>query len=106
MKKVKYISSENTSLKLSWNSVLGANAYVITAESINNLKTFTKTVYGRAEGEIEGLIDGNEYIVTVRAIGYDSKAMPCRVSRLIIFLPKQQAIKSAALKLAQGRKNQ
>lgn len=73
VKKVKYISSENTSLKLSWNSVLGANAYVITAESINNLKTFTKTVYGRAEGEIEGLIDGNEYIVTVRAIGYDSK---------------------------------
>ena len=29
-----------------------------------------------------------------------------RVSRLIIFLPKQQAIKSAALKSAQGRKNQ
>lgn len=70
VKKVKYISSENTSLKLSWNSVLGANAYVITAESINNLKTFTKTVYGRAEGEIEGLIDGNEYIVTVYQ--YDS----------------------------------
>lgn len=73
VKRVKYISSENTSLKLSWNSVLGANAYVITAESINNLKTFTKTVYGRAEGEIDGLIDGNEYIVTVRALGYDSK---------------------------------
>ena len=73
VKRVKYISSENTSLKLSWNSVLGANAYVITAESINNFKTFTKTVYGRAEGEIEGLIDGNEYIVTVRALGYDSK---------------------------------
>lgn len=73
VKKVKYISSENTSLKLSWDSVLGANAYVITAESINNFKTFTKTVYGRTEGEIEGLIDGNEYIVTVRALGYDSK---------------------------------
>lgn len=73
VKRVKYISSENTSLKLSWNSVLGADAYVITAESINNLKTFTKTVYGRAEGEIDGLIDGNEYIVTVRALGYDSK---------------------------------
>lgn len=73
VKNVGHISSENTSLKLSWNSVLGANAYVITAESINNLKTFTKTVYGRAEGEIEGLIDGNEYIVTVRALGYDSK---------------------------------
>lgn len=73
VKRVKYISSENTSLKLSWNSVLGADAYVITAESINNLKTFTKTVYGRTEGEIEGLIDGNEYIVTVRALGYDSK---------------------------------
>lgn len=73
VKRVGHISSENTSLKLSWNSVLGANAYVITAESINNLKTFTKTVYGRAEGEIEGLIDGNEYIVTVRALGYDSK---------------------------------
>ena len=73
VKKVKYISSENTSLKLSWNSVLGADAYVITAESINNFKTFTKTVYGRAEGEIDGLIDGNEYIVTVRALGYDSK---------------------------------
>lgn len=73
VKRVKYISSENTSLKLSWNSVLGADAYVITAESINNFKTFTKTVYGRTEGEIEGLIDGNEYIVTVRALGYDSK---------------------------------
>lgn len=73
VKRVKYISSENTSLKLSWNSVLGADAYVITAESINNFKTFIKTVYGRAEGEIDGLIDGNEYIVTVRALGYDSK---------------------------------
>lgn len=73
VKKVGYISSENTSLKLSWDSVLGANAYVITAESINNIKTFTKTVYGRTEGEIDGLIDGNEYIVTVRALGYDSK---------------------------------
>lgn len=73
VKRVKYISSENTSLKLSWNSVLGADAYVITAESINNFKTFTKTVYGRTEGEIEDLIDGNEYIVTVRALGYDSK---------------------------------
>lgn len=73
VKKVGHISSENTSLKLSWNSVLGADAYVITAESINNFKTFTKTVYGRAEGEIDGLIDGNEYIVTVRALGYDSK---------------------------------
>lgn len=73
VKRVKYISSENMSLKLSWNSVLGADAYVITAESINNFKTFTKTVYGRTEGEIEGLIDGNEYIVTVRALGYDSK---------------------------------
>lgn len=73
VKNVGHISSENTSLKLSWNSVLGADAYVITAESINNLKTFTKTVYGRTEGEIEGLIDGNEYIVTVRALGYDSK---------------------------------
>lgn len=73
VKKVGHISSENTSLKLSWDSVLGADAYVITAESINNLKTFTKTVYGRTEGEIDGLIDGNEYIVTVRALGYDSK---------------------------------
>lgn len=73
VKNVGHISSENTSLKLSWNSVLGADAYVITAESINNFKTFTKTVYGRTEGEIEGLIDGNEYIVTVRALGYDSK---------------------------------
>ena len=73
VKNVAHISSENTSLKLSWNSVLGADAYVITAESINNIKTFTKTVYGRAEGEIDGLIDGNEYIVTVRALGYDSK---------------------------------
>lgn len=73
VKRVKYISSENTSLKLSWDSVLGADAYVITAESINNLKTFTKTVHGRAEGEIDGLIDGNEYIVTVRALSYDSK---------------------------------
>lgn len=73
VKNVGHISSKNTSLKLSWNSVLGANAYVITAESINNFKTFTKTVYGRAEGEIDGLIDGNEYIVTVRALGYDSK---------------------------------
>lgn len=73
VKRVKYISSKNTSLKLSWNSVLGADAYVITAESINNIKTFTKTVYGRTEGEIDGLIDGNEYIVTVRALGYDSK---------------------------------
>ncbi len=73
VKRVKHILSENTSLKLSWDSVLGAGAYVITAESINNLKTFTKTVYGSAEGEIDGLIDGNEYIVTVRALGYDSK---------------------------------
>lgn len=73
VKRVKYILSKNTSLKLSWNSVLGADAYVITAESINNIKTFTKTVYGRTEGEIDGLIDGNEYIVTVRALGYDSK---------------------------------
>lgn len=73
VKNVKYISSKNTSLKLSWDSVLGADAYVITAESINNIKTFTKTVYGRTEGEIEGLIDGNEYIVTVRVLGYDSK---------------------------------
>lgn len=73
VKRVKYISSENTSLKLSWDSVLGADAYVITAESINNIKTFTKTVYGRTEGEIDGLIDGNEYIVTVRALGHDSK---------------------------------
>jgi len=73
VKRVKYISSKNTSLKLSWNSVLGADAYVITVESINNIKTFTKTVYGRTEGEIDGLIDGNEYIVTVRALGYDSK---------------------------------
>ncbi len=73
VKRVKYISSENTSLKLSWDSVLGADAYVITAESINNFKTFTKTVYGRTEGEIDGLIEGNEYIVTVRALGYDSK---------------------------------
>lgn len=73
VKRVKYISSENTSLKLSWDNVLGADAYVITAESINNFKTFTKTVYGRAEGEIDGLIEGNEYIVTVRALGYDSK---------------------------------
>lgn len=73
VKRVKYISSKNTSLKLSWNSVLGADAYVITAESINSIKTFTKTVYGRTEGEIDGLIDGNEYIVTVRALGYDSK---------------------------------
>lgn len=73
VKNVAHISSENTSLKLSWDSVSGADAYVITAESINNIKTFTKTVYGRAEGEIDGLIDGNEYIVTVRALGYDSK---------------------------------
>lgn len=73
VKRVRHISSENTSLKLSWDSVLGANAYVITAESINNFKTFTKTVYGRTEGEIDGLIEGNEYIVTVRALGYDSK---------------------------------
>ncbi len=73
VKHVAHISSENTSLKLSWNSVSGADAYVITAESINNIKTFTKTVYGRTEGEIDGLIDGNEYIVTVRALGYDSK---------------------------------
>jgi len=73
VKNVGHISSENTSLKLSWNSVLGADAYVITAESINNFKTFTKTVYGRTEGEIDGLIDGNEYIVTVRALGYYSK---------------------------------
>lgn len=73
VKNVAHISSENTSLKLSWDSVLGADAYVITAESINNIKTFTKTVYGRTEGEIDGLIDGNEYIVTVRALGYDSK---------------------------------
>lgn len=73
VKNVAHISSENTSLKLSWNSVSGADAYVITAESINNIKTFTKTVYGRTEGEIDGLIDGNEYIVTVRALGYDSK---------------------------------
>lgn len=73
VKNVGHISSKNTSLKLSWNSVLGADAYVITAESINNIKTFTKTVYGRTEGEIDGLIDGNEYIVTVRALGYDSK---------------------------------
>lgn len=73
VKHVFHISSENTSLKLSWNSVSGADAYVITAESINNIKTFTKTVYGRTEGEIDGLIDGNEYIVTVRALGYDSK---------------------------------
>lgn len=73
VKNVAHISSENTSLKLSWDSALGADAYVITAESINNIKTFTKTVYGRTEGEIDGLIDGNEYIVTVRALGYDSK---------------------------------
>ena len=73
VKNVGHISSKNTSLKLSWDSVLGADAYVITAESINNFKTFTKTVYGRTEGEIDGLIDGNEYIVTVRALGYDSK---------------------------------
>lgn len=73
VKNVFHISSENTSLKLSWDSVSGADAYVITAESINNIKTFTKTVYGRTEGEIDGLIDGNEYIVTVRALGYDSK---------------------------------
>lgn len=73
VKNVGHISSENMSLKLSWDSVLGADAYVITAESINNIKTFTKTVYGRTEGEIDGLIDGNEYIVTVRALGYDSK---------------------------------
>lgn len=73
VKNVGHISSKNTSLKLSWNSVLGAGAYVITAESINNFKTFTKTVYGRTEGEIDGLIDGNEYIVTVRALSYDSK---------------------------------
>lgn len=73
VKNVAHISSENTSLKLSWNSVSGADAYVITAESINNIKTFTKTMYGRTEGEIDGLIDGNEYIVTVRALGYDSK---------------------------------
>lgn len=73
VKNVAHISSENTSLKLSWNSVSSADAYVITAESINNIKTFTKTVYGRTEGEIDGLIDGNEYIVTVRALGYDSK---------------------------------
>lgn len=73
VKNVAHISSANTSLKLSWNSVSGADAYVITAESINNIKTFTKTVYGRTEGEIDGLIDGNEYIVTVRALGYDSK---------------------------------
>lgn len=73
VKNVGHISSENTLLKLSWDSVLGADAYVITAESINNFKTFTKTVYGRTEGEIDGLIDGNEYIVTVRALGYDSK---------------------------------
>ena len=73
VKNVAHISSENTSLKLSWGSVSGADAYVITAESINNIKTFTKTVYGRTEGEIDGLIDGNEYIVTVRALGYDSK---------------------------------
>ena len=73
VKNIAHISSANTSLKLSWGSVSGADAYVITAESINNIKTFTKTVYGRAEGEIDGLIDGNEYIVTVRALGYDSK---------------------------------
>lgn len=73
VKNVFHISSENTSLKLSWDSVSGADAYVITAESINNIKTFTKTVYGRTEGKIDGLIDGNEYIVTVRALGYDSK---------------------------------
>lgn len=73
VKNVAHISSENTSLKLSWDSVSGADAYVITAENINNIKTFTKTVYGRTEGEIDGLIDGNEYIVTVRALGYDSK---------------------------------
>ena len=41
VKRVKYISSENMSLKLSSNSVLGADAYVITAESINNFNSFT-----------------------------------------------------------------
>ena len=70
---LKYISSTDTSLKLSWNSVLGAGAYVITAESLNNIKTFSKTVYGSNEGEIDGLIEGNQYIVTVRALGYNSK---------------------------------
>ena len=30
-------------------------------------------MYGRTEGEIDSLIDGNEYIVTVRALSYDSK---------------------------------
>lgn len=70
---LKYISSTDTSLKFSWNSVLGAGAYVITAESLNNIKTFTKTVYNSTEGEIDGLIEGNEYIITVRALGYNSK---------------------------------
>ena len=73
VKSLKYVSSSDTSLKLSWNSVHGASAYVITAESLNNIKTFTKTVHGATEGEIGGLIEGNQYIVTVRALGYNAK---------------------------------
>ena len=56
---VKYISSTDNSLSLTWNEVLGAQSYVITAESLNNDATFKQTVYG-ASGTIDGLIAGNQ----------------------------------------------
>lgn len=70
---LKYISNGDNSLKLSWQGVNCAFAYVITAESLNNALTFTKTVSNLTEGEIDSLIAGNQYVVTVRAIGYDAK---------------------------------
>lgn len=68
---VKYVSSTDNSLSLTWNEVLGAQSYVITAESLNNDATFKQTVYG-ASGTIDGLIAGNQYIITVCAQGVDS----------------------------------
>mgnify|MGYP003226764674 CR=1 FL=1 len=68
---VKYVSSTDNSLSLTWNEVLGAQSYVITAESLNNDATFKQTVYG-ASGTIDGLIAGNQYIITVCAQGIDS----------------------------------
>lgn len=57
---VKYVSSTDNSLSLTWNEVLGAQSYVITAESLNNDATFKQTVYG-ASGTIDGLIAESVY---------------------------------------------
>lgn len=74
---------------------MGAQSYVITAESLNNDATFKQTVYG-ASGTIDGLIAGNQYIITVCAQGIDSSNKAFWAKYQIMYRAKLRELKSAA----------